>query len=143
MASHRPVPFEWLEHTADVAVAVTGADPAEVYERIALVAATLIVGDSLARPAVTHEVEVEGDDRIERLVSLAGEVVYLWEVEAFVPASAEVVEDGRRVRATLWGEAFDPARHRVEREVKAATYHGALFEPDGAGGWRAELLFDL
>ena len=143
MAEERPVPFEWLDHTADVGVALDGVDPAQVYARAALAAVALLVGDSPVRPVEERVVEVEGEDRVERLVSLAGEVIYLWDVEAFVPARVQVTEAGERVQAILTGETFDPDRHWVEREVKAATYHEASFEAAPGGRWQARLLFDL
>ena len=143
MVEERPVPFEWVDHTADLGVALTGGEPEQVYARAVLATAALLVGDSPVRPDSERTVEVEGDDRVERLVSLAGEVIYLWDVEAFVPARVQVVEAGRRVRATLAGEAFDPERHWVEREVKAATFHEATFTAVPGGGWQARLLFDL
>jgi len=70
-------------------------------------------------------------------------VVYLWDVEGFVPARVAVVEGPGSVRATLEGETFDPDRHWVEREVKAATFHEAVFVEGPGGVWRARLLFDL
>jgi len=143
MPAGLPVPFDWLDHTADVGVLVRGADRAEVYARVALVTATLIVGDSPLRAREERRFDLPGEDRIEHLVSLAGEVIYLWEVEAFLPARADVAVEAGRIRATLCGETFDPERHWMEREVKAATWHGARFERRGAEGWQAQLLFDL
>jgi len=143
VVEERPVPFEWVDHTADLGVALAGDGPEQVYARALLATAALLVGDSPVRPEAERRVEVEGDDRVERLVSLAGELIYLWDVEAFVPARAEVTEDGRRVRAILSGETFDPERHWVEREVKAVTFHEATFSAAPGGGWQAHLLFDL
>jgi SHS2 domain-containing protein len=40
------------------------------------------------------------------------------------------------------GEASDPARRALAREIKAVTYHQAwVREEDGA--WRAQVIFDL
>ena len=142
MASHRPAPFEWLDHTADIGIIVTGRSPEEVYERAVLATGALIAGDAPVRAVSERTFEVSGDDRVERLVALLGEVIYVYDVERFLPASVEVSEGEDGVRARVEGEEFDPARHWIEREVKAATYHAATFEP-AATGWEARVVFDL
>ena len=47
----------------------------------------------------------------------------------------------RGAGAPRWFTKWDPAFHREGVDVKAVTYGGARFEPDG-GGWRAQLIFD-
>ena len=39
---------------------------------------------------------------------------------------------------TAWGEPLDPARHALDHEVKAITYHGLRVEQT-ADGWLAEV----
>jgi SHS2 domain-containing protein len=46
------------------------------------------------------------------------------------------------LRAQVRGESFDPARHPVEREVKAITYHQLSVARDTAGWW-TRLYVDL
>ena len=43
----------------------------------------------------------------------------------FVPNGIGPVLEARDVMAVLRGEPFDPARHRIKREIKAVTYHQA------------------
>jgi SHS2 domain-containing protein len=46
------------------------------------------------------------------------------------------------LRAAAWGEPVDPARHELDHEVKAITYHGLKLERDG-DGWLAEVIVDI
>jgi SHS2 domain-containing protein len=46
------------------------------------------------------------------------------------------------VKVTLAGEAADPSRHEVYREIKAVTRH-ALSVRQGAGGWTARFIVDV
>ena len=44
--------------------------------------------------------------------------------------------------ASAWGEPLDRARHNLEHEVKAITYHGLRVERVGAE-WEAEVIVDI
>ncbi len=88
-------------------------------------------------------VEVTGGDSSELLVNWLNEILFLFETRGFFPIDFRVEEAGEdHLRARVLGEPFDPRRHRVEREVKAVTYHQLQVEPvDGA--WRARVFVDL
>ena len=44
--------------------------------------------------------------------------------------------------ATLQGEPLDPARHPIDTEIKAVTYHQIAVEQVG-GRWQARVIFDI
>jgi SHS2 domain-containing protein len=50
--------------------------------------------------------------------------------------------DALRLEAEAWGEPLDPARHTIEREIKAVTFHG-LEVRERPGGWTARVIFDI
>ena len=50
--------------------------------------------------------------------------------------------NSRTLKALLRGECFDPVRHRIEREIKAVTYHQASVTKTG-DGWLARVVFDV
>ena len=52
-----------------------------------------------------------------------------------------VEEDG--LEARIRGEPLDPARHSLDHEVKAITYHGLRVEQEPGGGWLAEVIVDI
>jgi SHS2 domain-containing protein len=43
---------------------------------------------------------------------------------------------------SAWGEPLDRARHNMEHEVKAITYHGLRVEKIGEE-WEAEVIVDI
>lgn len=92
------------------------------------------MGDSPVRALAERPIEPRGADAAERLVHFLGDVLYLYDTERFVPARASP--------AGVLGEPFDPARHHAQREVKAATYHGAEVQRD-SGGLVATVIFDV
>ncbi len=95
------------------------------------------------RPRENREVSVNGDDERELLVSLLNELVFLFDAGHWLPCRAEeVVISGKQLRASLNGEPFDPQRHRLSCEIKAATYHQALVIREG-NRWRGRVIVDL
>lgn len=135
--------FRLLEHTADMGIEATGASLEEIFIEAARGLRTLIFGD--APIASTQEVPVEvcGADPADLLVVWLGEILYLFEVHNLAPAGFVIDEivDGS-LKARVRGEPFDPARHPVEREVKAITYHQLSLVKKGAR-WQARLYVDL
>ena len=49
------------------------------------------------------------------------------------------------VRAELWGEEIDPARHDLLADVKAVTMHRLFVgrDPGEGGAWRARVVLDI
>lgn len=130
-----------LAHTADLRAELTAADLAGLYVEAAALVRELLVGDSAVEPREERRFALDALDRggeSERFFRFVRELVYLADAEQFLPARA-AVEGGDAIVA---GERFDAARHRVERQIKAVTRHQFRCEPT-AGGWRAEIVFDL
>jgi len=48
-----------------------------------------------------------------------------------------------RLLATCRGEPMDPARHVMDHEVKAITYHGLDVHQNNDGTWHAEVIVDI
>jgi len=46
------------------------------------------------------------------------------------------------LKATCYGEDFDPMKHKIKRGVKAATYHMLKLDKNG-DGYRAQIILDI
>lgn len=159
--------YEVLPHTADLGVRVRGRDAAELFANAAFALSDNLVDLASVEPAVERTVAVEADDFEDLLVRWLGEILFVFEQEAFVGREFDVaIETGappaagapeapadapaggfagagaRRLHAVARGERVDPARHTVYSEIKAVTYHALVVAQDEAG-WRAEVVFDL
>lgn len=130
--------FRYLSHTADLRARLDAASLPELYQSAVDLVRDVLVGDS---PVLGSESRLlpatEGRDAGENLFRFIRELVYLYDTEAFLPLIVEI-DDGYH----LAGECFDPNRHSSERGIKALTRHGFRFA-EGAGGYEAELIFDL
>jgi SHS2 domain-containing protein len=144
------VTIEFIDHTGDVGVRICAPDPAGLVEEAARAFySILLVEGSRERVAAREErrLELSGRDGEEVLVDFLQELIYRFDAERLLLPLVGVEEarlgrGGARLRVRLEGERFDPARHALRTEVKAATYHGLSIEED-AEGLSAQIIFDL
>jgi SHS2 domain-containing protein len=150
------MPFELRDHTADVAVAATGATMGAVFGAVA---------DGMAA-AMCDDIPPEGGERFDLAVTAEGaepllfdyldELIYRRDVDGVLPVdneaaveqagSTEESEDGTgsgdeewRVTASARGVLLSSVS---ARDLKAVTYSEMeLVETDD--GWRAYVVFDV
>jgi SHS2 domain-containing protein len=124
-------------------VEVWGADFAELAAEAARALFALITDLETVRAenGVSVEVQAESDEQL--LVTWLTELLFLFETELWLFSRFEIetVEDGV-LKAEAWGERLDPARHPVDREVKAVTYHRLGLERE-KDRFRTTIVFDL
>jgi SHS2 domain-containing protein len=70
------------------------------------------------------------------------ELLFTFESHRLLFSEFRVRLDQDGLIADCRGEPYDPARHRLEHEIKAITYHGLKFEPADSG-WQAEFIVDI
>jgi SHS2 domain-containing protein len=136
-----PVPYRELDHTADVAIELDGATEEEVYARAALALGQILAGGGPMTQQVERTLEPAGHDRVSQLVGLLRDVLAQFYDERLILCAIDV-RLGPPFAATGWFTRWDPALHGEGADVKAVTYGGARFDPEGAG-WRARLIFDI
>jgi SHS2 domain-containing protein len=142
--------YEFLDHTADVAIRVTAGTPADLLAEAARAFYAVLLDEESVRrvePRVERTVDIDGIDGEMVLVDFLNELIYRFDAENLILPEV-TVEEARldrgdaRLRARLRGERFDPARHRLRTGVKAATYHGLRIEESG-GKLTVEVVLDL
>jgi SHS2 domain-containing protein len=135
--------YRIFDHTADLGVEVTGATPEELYAGAAFALFDLLTDLSTVREAAERTLAIEGAGPDDLLVNFLREVLYAWNGERFLTKSCTIRElSSRRLTALLRGESYDPARHRIKREIKAVTYHQASIRRT-ADGWVGRVVFDV
>jgi len=141
MKIEAPISYRELDHTADVAIEIYGAGEEEVYARAALALGQMLAGGGPMTQQVERTLEPAGHDRVSQLVGLCRDVLAAFYDERLILCAIDV-RLGPPFAATGWFTRWDPARHQEGVDVKAVTYGGARFEPEG-DGWRARLIFDI
>jgi SHS2 domain-containing protein len=136
--------YRIFDHTADLGVEVTGATLEKLYAGAAFALFDLLTDLSSVRAGRSREFDVLGENPADLLINFLREILYAWNGEGFLMKSCFIRQiTPTRLRAVLRGEGFDPARHRILKEIKAVTYHQGSVLETPEGGWVARVVFDV
>jgi SHS2 domain-containing protein len=135
--------YELFEHTADLGLRAAAPNLDTLFAEMGMCLFTAIV-DDLSTVVAKHEttIMIEGTDPEYLLFDWLRHLLYLFDEgkELFSAFEVKMVETG--VSAIAFGEPLDPARHLLNHEVKAITYHELKVERTG-DGWLAEVIVDI
>jgi SHS2 domain-containing protein len=135
--------FEFFEHTADMGIRVHAATLESLIAEGGRALFSVLVADLAAvRPDRQATLRIEGVEPEELFFDALDDLLYRFTVEHLLFARFEVALDETGATMTAWGEPFDPARHELDHDVKAITYHRLRVHED-ADGWSAEVIVDL
>ena len=120
--------YEFLEHTADAYVAAYGKDLVEAFENAAVAMFDVATEVEKVNPLNEEQVEAEGEDEQELLYNWLEALLVKSEVNEMLYSKFKVTElvhdsSGFRIKAKIWGEKFDAARHLQKVGIKAVTFH--------------------
>ena len=137
------VPFEIIEHPADVGFLAYGATLEELFANAALAMMTLACDPQQLQERESRSIEVTGTDYESLLYGWLAEILAIADTEQlfFCRADVHAVEPGR-LRGAVFGEKYDKQRHHAGTYIKAVTYHQLLVEKT-AEGWRARVYLDV
>ena len=135
--------WEHFPHEADIGIRGIGATREEAFAQAAL-ALTAVVTDPAGVAAKTAvEIEREAPDDELLLADWINALVYEMATRNLLFGRFQVHLDGRRLRATAWGEAVDRERHRPAVEAKGATYTALSVGRRDDGAWVAQCVVDV
>jgi protein archease len=124
----RKTGFEFLEHTADAYVAAYGRNLAEAFENAAVAMFEVMTDVKKIKPNVEDNVEVTAEDEYALLYNWLEALLVKFDVEGFLYSKFKVISitessEKLELKARIWGEKFNPAKHAQRVGVKAITYH--------------------
>lgn len=139
--------FEVFEHTADLGIRARAGSLEELFVESARGLISQLA-DLAAIESVEGKTIVLRSDSLEYLLfDWLSELLYVFEESRVLLADFDVgieqVGDELHLRATCHGEVADAARHELDHEVKAITYHGLMVEQQPGGEWLAEVIVDI
>lgn len=135
--------YELIDHAADIGIEARADTLGELLEALAEGLAAVICLPAAVTPRDTRAVAVRAEDAEAATVDFLNAVLRVIQAEHFMVASVAVAQaSATAVSAELAGEPYDPARHEIEREVKAATYHELKVAREG-GRWFGRVICDL
>ncbi len=130
------MPYEYLDHEADVGLRGIGATPEEAMAEGARAMLHVMVNPETVTPTVEIPVCCQAGDLESLFVALLNELLYLREVSATTLVDCRVTrleqtEDGWTLEGIAAGEPLTADKHEFLTEVKAATYFGLKYYMEG------------
>jgi len=135
--------FEVIDHAADVGIIAYGTDMKQIFSNAAFGLLSLITEPESIGAELQRKLEVVAEDRDSLLVEWLNELIYLFDAEHLLFNRFDIDSlTSNRLKATCYGDKFDPLRHKLKLGVKAATYH-MLKMDRRSNGYRAQVIFDI
>jgi SHS2 domain-containing protein len=147
--------FEILDIAGDVGLRAFGESKQEVFVHTALGMYSLITNTDVLKDQKSITVSVESHALDGLLVSWLNELIFHFDAYGFIGKRIVVAEftpspqgggkgggEAFRLKATIYGEEFDPGRHEGKLLIKAATYHRLKIEKKDHV-WETEIIFDI
>ena len=141
------MPWELLDHQADVGLQATGASLELALADGVRGMLSLMVDPSMVEPRQQWTITAQGSDAGSLFVDLLNSVLATKDIENVFFHDVEIEllaqkNEAWHVRCRLDGEPIDLTRHEVDSDVKAATY-GGLRAVQTEEGWLLRCLLDL
>jgi len=140
------IPFEYLEHTADIKFRAYGKSSEEMLANAAAALFKAMVDPATIKAKETWKVELEAPSLEQLAYDWLCELVFLFETESAVFATFAIKlqqnESGSwSLYCEIRGERIDLKRHAFENEVKAITLHE--FQVKKNDMWCLQVVLDV
>ena len=133
--------FEFIEHTADIGLIAYGRTLAEAYANAAYGLFSIITDPEAIKEAESRQLALSEDDPEALLFEWLNRLIYFFDVEMLLFKRFDITGfNGHELKATCYGEKYDPSRHQLKTGVKAATYH--MLKVDGEKN-QVQVIFDI
>jgi SHS2 domain-containing protein len=133
--------YRWVDHTAEMQLEIAAPSEEAVFAEAARALGELLGAEearAVGAPSARRTVQCQAADRATQLADWLGELVYLAEIDEFVPDRVTEIElTADEVTAAVAGRIASPPHL-----VKAVTYHDLAFEQAG-GEWKARGVLDV
>jgi SHS2 domain-containing protein len=132
-----------IEHTADIGLRCKAPTLERLFECSARGMFEIVASLDYVNATQSVPITLQAADLEELFVSWLGELLYIWESRRMLVSKFTVSSvRPRSLEAEVAGETYDPSRHELQSEIKAATYHGLQIERKGKA-WEVQVIFDL
>lgn len=137
------MPYERLDHTADLGLCIRAAELSELFETAAVALGEQLVDVSQSESFQEQRIRVSGEDWADLLINWLRELLARWHLEGWVVVRARCVDlAAHTLTAEVTFLPFDSKIHTPNQDIKAVTYH-QLEVVSTDNGWIATVIFDL
>ena len=138
--------FEIIDHTADIGLIAYGKNKEEVFNNTAKGMFKIIAGGTKdLKENFYDKIKLEADNLEGLLFAWLNELLYISETKLVILSKFKIKElSDFQIKAEVEGMKINPPSVKIEKEIKAATYHRLEFKKDEESGfWRAQVIFDI
>jgi len=138
--------FKILEHTADIGIEVYGKTKREVFTNAAKGMFEIIAGETKnLKENFYDKIKLEADNLEGLLFVWLNELLYISETKLVILNKFKIKGlSDFQIEAKVEGIKIDPPFVKIQKEIKAVTYHRLEIKEDKESGlWRAQLIFDI
>ena len=138
--------FEILEHTADIGIAAYGKTKREVFINAAKGMFEIISGGTKNfKENFYDKIKLEADNLEGLLFAWLNELLYISETKLVILNKFKIKElSDYQIKAEVEGMKINPPFVKIEKEIKATTYHRLEIKKDEESElWRAQVIFDV
>jgi SHS2 domain-containing protein len=132
-----------IDHTADIGIVVRAKTLKELFRKSAMAFYDITADLNGIKAGRMVPLNIKGTGIEDLMINWLSELLFLFSTENWLSRNVDIVKiDEKMLKAELFGEIFDPCRHRIYTEIKAVTYHKFQVEKKG-GWWAARVIFDI
>ena len=135
--------YKVFDHTADLGLEIYGKTVKDLFANAAFAVFDIVTELERVGTTVERKIVVEGSGWEDLLVNYLREILYLFNGKDLLLKKYSIMEiDSQHLKGKVWGEVFDPSKHRINAEIKAVTYHQTMVRetPDG---WQGRVILDV
>lgn len=116
--------YELIEHTADTGVVAGGDTLAEAFANAACGLFSILTDIARVHESESRMVMVTGLDLENLLFNWINELIYIFDVDHMLFRRFDITDmTERTLKATCYGEKYNPDVHELKLGVKSATFH--------------------
>jgi len=137
------VPYELVDHTADVGIKAYGKTLAEAFEHAAQAMFDIITDHSEIESVGQYDIELDAPDLEQLVVDFLSELLFLHTAQNLVFGffKIELDEKKNHLHSHVCGEPYRTSKHKVGTEIKAVTYH--MLQVRKTRPYEIQVLFDI
>ncbi|MHC2994663.1 MAG: archease [Candidatus Atribacteria bacterium] len=138
--------FEILDHTADIGLAAYGKNKTEIFINTAKGMFEIIAGENRnLKENFYDKIKLEAESLEDLLIAWLNELLYISETKLAILSKFKIKElSDYQIKAEVGGTKINPPSIKIEKEIKAVTYHRLEIKKDEESGlWKAQVIFDI
>jgi len=139
--------YQQIDHTADLALRVTGKNLEDLFRTASEGWRQLVVGNFDPKSSEQRKMELKAESLEELLVECLSELNYLlmgkhWLFNRYMKLKIRIDKSAFILNALFEGENFSENDHPIENEIKAVTFHQLQIR-EGPQGYETTIVFDI